>query len=334
MLGSTACASLRRDGYCVIDGVLNDATIRSARSDITDLRDQGALAFTDQHSAAVRSDRVTWVSEDTSSESGGGLRTAMRRLRAVASQLEDEGEWPCCLGVPSQAQLAVYDASASAPSESAAAAQSAELTGQAAAERTARIKSCILEHQAENQSCLLASDADADGSAELEATGGARYTAHRDGFRWRQYSAQAAMLPGISMREITAIIYLSDPEDWTRADLPVRVLGRDGDAGTHSVRTARDARDASGSGSLLLHLGADESDVEGDTAHSWVEIAPVGGRLVLFNSREVLHEVRPHTRTGIDRVALTVWLGGAHDVKGFMRHCGRMVGCGDGSCRP
>ena len=36
-----------------------------------------------------------------------------------------------------------------------------------------------------------------------------------------------------------------------------------------------------------------------------------GGRLVLFDSRTVLHEVRPHGRRD-DRFALTLWLGGEH----------------------
>ena len=46
-----------------------------------------------------------------------------------------------------------------------------------------------------------------------------------------------------------------------------------------------------------------------------------GGRLVIFDSRRVLHEVPPHTRRDVDRLAVTVWLGGAHSGAGLVRHC-------------
>ena len=59
----------------------------------------------------------------------------------------------------------------------------------------------------------------------------------------------------------------------------------------------------------------------GTTARAVLEVMPVGGRLVLFDSRSVLHEVRPHTRGDVDRVAMTMWIGGAHSARGLLRHC-------------
>ena len=36
-------------------------------------------------------------------------------------------------------------------------------------------------------------------------------------------------------------------------------------------------------------------------------------------------EVRPHTRADADRLALTVWLGGAHEVVGCVARTARML---------
>jgi Rps23 Pro-64 3,4-dihydroxylase Tpa1-like proline 4-hydroxylase len=45
-------------------------------------------------------------------------------------------------------------------------------------------------------------------------------------------------------------------------------------------------------GALRYYSGAAENDDEGSTALRVVDVAPVGGRLVLFPSRDLLHEVR------------------------------------------
>ena len=42
--------------------------------------------------------------------------------------------------------------------------------------------------------------------------------------------------------------------------------------------------------------------------HEVVEILPVGGRCVLFDSRVILHEVKPNVRTDVERLAVTCWL--------------------------
>jgi hypothetical protein len=58
-------------------------------------------------------------------------------------------------------------------------------------------------------------------------------------------------------------------------------------------------------GELRAYVGAAEEDVEGDTAVRVDDIQPRAGRLVLFESRTLLHAVRP---VGLwRRVALSLW---------------------------
>ena len=42
-----------------------------------------------------------------------------------------------------------------------------------------------------------------------------------------------------------------------------------------------------------------------------VRVAPVGGRLMLFDARSILHAAEPRCHNLEDRPALTVWFGGA-----------------------
>ena len=110
------------------------------------------------------------------------------------------------------------------------------------------------------------------------------------------------------MRECTAIIYLTAPSPWLHvASQPYRVV----DAS---------ALDSIEPGALVLYIGACPKDLTGATATQIIEILPVGGRAVLFDSRAVLHEVFPMTRAGVERLAVTVWIGGAYNASGFFRH--------------
>ena len=128
---------------------------------------------------------------------------------------------------------------------------------------------------------------------------GAAYAAHRDGVRashrgargfaaavaralWTRGGAgalvEAANLGSqVAQREYTAILYLN-AEDWCAR--------RDG-------------------GALRIFGGCDEDDDAGGSATDVEDVAPVGGRLVVFDSRAILHEVLPATRV---RLAMTAWL--------------------------
>jgi Rps23 Pro-64 3,4-dihydroxylase Tpa1-like proline 4-hydroxylase len=112
---------------------------------------------------------------------------------------------------------------------------------------------------------------------------GSFYIAHRDGVTGSFVQLgllQWLKLKCYRLRVVTAILYLneSEPRTWNQA---------------------------SDGGSLRLYIGADKGDTLGDTAEDIVDVLPIGGRLVLFDSQQVLHEVRPVYR---ERIAITCWL--------------------------
>ena len=126
--------------------------------------------------------------------------------------------------------------------------------------------------------------------------GAARYRAHRDGVFLPAFSVGAFMKGGIAAREITAILYLSE---WPFRPKSTQSNPHDGE--------------------LVLYVGADNDDETGETSKSVVRVPPIGGRLVLFDSKAILHEVKPHFREGVDRLALTIWIGGEHSMLEFLR---------------
>lgn len=293
---AAAVQQLRDTGFVVLDGVLSSAQLHAAREDCAALGMR--FADTDQHHKSVRSDQVFWVSEDEGSiwdgrESCEGLLVALRVLRAMPSALlrhgsSGSGRWLGFgssegneLGVPRKGQVARY----------------------VAAGNTSTAEHAMAEHGD-------SVEAAAASATVVSATGGARYTAHRDGIP-SLGSASALLLmsnPSVCMRECTAIIYLTAPSPWLHvASQPYRVV----DAS---------ALDSIEPGALVLYIGACPKDLTGATATQIIEILPVGGRAVLFDSRAVLHEVFPMTRAGVERLAVTVWIGGAYNASGFFRH--------------
>jgi hypothetical protein len=108
------------------------------------------------------------------------------------------------------------------------------------------------------------------------------YRPHRDGVSGSFLELgllQWLKLASYRARVVTAILYLNadDPTPWSEQ--------ADG-------------------GCLRMHLGTMSGDDEGTSAVEVRNISPLGGRLVLFDSQRVLHEVLPTHR---DRFALTVW---------------------------
>ena len=108
---------------------------------------------------------------------------------------------------------------------------------------------------------------------------GSHFVAHRDNACEAAddtcTSSPSAATACLNAREVTAIIYGN--LDWDE---------------THG-------------GALRCHLGADEADGFGETATDIRDVAPHAGRLVLFKSRELLHEVLPSYGR---RVAISLWL--------------------------
>ena len=132
--------------------------------------------------------------------------------------------------------------------------------------------------------------------------GAPRYRAHRDAKPVEWYDLRGLLASaGVNQREVSAVLYLSDPADWG--------------AGDH----ADDSRDLRGE--LMLYLGAAADDDLGGSARATLAVTPVGGRLVVFDAKVVLHEVMPH-RAERPRVALTSWIGGRHSAFEWLRRCG------------
>ena len=58
-------------------------------------------------------------------------------------------------------------------------------------------------------------------------------------------------------------------------------------------------------GCLRTYRGAEATDDVGTTAAEVIDVRPKLGRLVLFNSRQLLHEVVPTHR---QRLAVSIWI--------------------------
>ena len=333
IVNADARRTLQREGFVVLDGALSEPLLAAARRDCAALAACGELARTEQHSRRVRSDCVCWITERGEREetgtrpdgsapalaAGDGLRAALRRLRGIAAELNGGGgdgtipwsgfalpqcgaaaatveavpllAWwaavskamfgpPHALGVPRSAQLASFSASGGGGEAAAAAAAT---TAAAAAAIQSRPRPPPLPLSPEAEDCGGAfvegngDDDDADDAPPLVE----RYAAHRDALLTSPFSLKAISMAALRAREVTAILYLNDRAAWGWPDV----------GGGGGGQTA----DVDGGGSLVLYLGADPSDETGASAARRLEIQPMGGRLVLFDSRVVLHEVRART---------------------------------------
>jgi hypothetical protein len=121
---------------------------------------------------------------------------------------------------------------------------------------------------------------------------GSNYVAHRDApsvvgdYDW-------VLQPGIYDRKLTMILYLNQP--------------------TWDSKTA-DGENCDGN--LRCYMNTEPNDYTGKTAKSVINIEPIGGRLVVFDSQRVLHSVLP---TSQRRIALTSWIGGMHSCHAWLR---------------
>lgn len=330
-LGQEQLDRLRLDGYIVVDGCLSTPELEAARAECRSMKRNGAFDPTDQHAAAVRTDRVAWVREGyggPGAQPEAGVLAALRALRSVAHLLEGGSGGAGWVGftepqlLPPQADVGTLRTAAPP----------------ATAPSLVRLEPTAPRALGVPLSCQLACYSPrAEADEEAQASGGARYVPHRDGFASLPLSSRAILLPSVAAREVTAILYLTDTEAWLAAGGAAGGAGggvggdvggggvEPGGSGGGSGDTCAILPGGGDNGDLVLFLGACSSDTTGATASRVVRIAPLGGRLVLFDARRVLHEVRPHNRvhvgTGapVDRLALTVWVGGAHSVAGFVR---------------
>ena len=109
---------------------------------------------------------------------------------------------------------------------------------------------------------------------------GAFYRPHRDGYQPKLTDGPHTWLRlrSVNRRVATGILYLND----------------------NGADSARPWRDEDG-GCLRVYLDSTCSD---PCEQHFVDIPPIGGRLVVFDSQTILHEVRPTFR---ERAAITVW---------------------------
>jgi len=125
---------------------------------------------------------------------------------------------------------------------------------------------------------------------------GARYVPHLDAgnevglLKILQYYTRA----GIQEREYTVIVYLNE-RNWS-----------DG----------RQDNDSMNDGCLRCYLNPLPNDETGISATKVLDVVPNGGRMVIFDSKLILHEVLATNR---ERIALTCWIGGSHSSFKFLR---------------
>ena len=110
---------------------------------------------------------------------------------------------------------------------------------------------------------------------------GNNYVAHFDKPLTKRTTYNAIMQAGLHDRRYTIILYLNSPNY------------------TNNVEDSN-GKMINDSGSLRI------TKINGDTEN----IFPKGGRMIIFNSATIQHEVRPNY--GEDRVAITCWVGGEH----------------------
>lgn len=122
--------------------------------------------------------------------------------------------------------------------------------------------------------------------------GNSHYIPHRDSSEPSEHPLAWLLQSELKAREITIILYLND-EIWDSSD-----------GGLID------------SGHLKAYLGCHCHDMTGETAKKVISIAPKGGRMVIMNSKQVLHEVCPSAQR---RVALTCWIGGLHSHSEYLR---------------
>lgn len=101
---------------------------------------------------------------------------------------------------------------------------------------------------------------------------GAHYIPHRDTPELQNglpsHPLRWLLQPGLEERKFTIILYLNQ-EIWQGGD------------------------DSNMTGNLRCYMHADMNDMTGRTATEILEISPIGGRMVIFDSTKILHEVVP-----------------------------------------
>jgi hypothetical protein len=302
-LTTDQCDLLSKRGYLIVDNFLSreevKAAIRSARiieersneaaqrinqkSD-SDLQEGGELAMfaasaNQQEEVSkgrdrVRTDSVCFISGSNDNKECG-LGRVRKKLRGIASLVEESGFQGFAAALTTShegatAMQSIQDVTLTTPATS---------TGS------------WIGVPDGMQLSLYEESTNVDGTKSGK---GAYYLAHLDGC---SDSFLDLGLLGylrssyLRKRYITAIVYINDDdEQQQRHDSSTAALGK--------WDTDRDG------GCLRLYPDGNDQGV-GESEIDWVDVAPTGGRLVLFSSQRMLHAVLPTMRK---RMACSLWL--------------------------
>ena len=283
--------ALMRDGYVVVDGLLSHRTVVGAAKDAA----ASAFETTAQHSASIRTDQIVWIREhgEHSCDAYGNL--ALGSLHAVHLNTDVKGEAMASEQKPGDALLSALRCLRTIPL--ALDTHRQQRATNASDDRAHPLNSVSLGVPRSAQLAMYPPP-QCGYDAETTRGGGARYRAHRDTSMVPWYNLLGlAQSAGVNCREVTVILYLCNPDSWA------------------------ESAEVEHGGELLLYLGADPGDQTGETAKRVVSVAPVGGRIVVFDSRTILHEVQPHCCKS-PRIALTLWAGGRHSQFDWLRKWG------------
>jgi Rps23 Pro-64 3,4-dihydroxylase Tpa1-like proline 4-hydroxylase len=146
-------------------------------------------------------------------------------------------------------------------------------------------------------------------NAQLAAySRGGGYLAHRDTCNSSVYELglyQYFLLRRYRRRRFTAILYLNIDNDAENSNFESIDSSNSHESSSSTTDSSWNIH--TDGGALRCFIGAAPSDVEGVSAAVVRDIAPTGGRLVIFDSSKTLHQVLPMF-SDRNRIALTIWI--------------------------
>lgn len=306
-LTSDQCDLLSKRGYLIVDNFLSREEVRAAIHSARLIEERSNTAATARHSDLenvpnmntrngqtlpmfavsanqeeevskgrdrVRTDRVCFVSGSNAVDNKCGLDHVRNKLRGIASLVEESD----FQGFAAPSEPRQEGATLPLP-------DSSLMTIPNSAGSWIGVPDGM-------QLSLYEDSTKADGT---KAGKGAYYLAHLDGC---SDSFLDLGLLGflrssyLRKRYITAIVYINDDNDLHQHDGTGSALGK--------WDKHRDG------GCLRLYPKSDnDQDTTSEGESTWVDVAPTGGRLVLFSSQSMLHAVLPTVRK---RMACSLWL--------------------------
>jgi len=306
--------AIREGRVVVLDTMLTEEELRAAREDVDALLIQGGGAFAANanQDTSVRRDSVVWITGQEAGV-GPGLKHAVALLRGLAHEFAATPAYDkSVLWVQSAAQLACYAGDSQAhyaPHLDASTDSvwtlglSAWLRARAYRERTITailylndkewdedaVGGCLRCHVPSSLSSEAGHGAIASGGGGSALCEKKQHARSRDG-------------------DVIAAAPAAAVEAATAAAIPAGAsAGDEATAGAASATAIPPAAVAVAAATTNIN------NVSTPMPTTQQDVAPRGGRLVLFDSAAILHEVLPSHNKGGQRVALTVWVSDRRD---------------------